>query len=201
MSSDSPSALQLDALREVANVGCGHAASALSRLVGGRKVQIDVPRVVVTSVSEMSVLMGGADARVVAAVLRMEGELEGHLVLVLPEKDARQLCALLLDAPCVGPFNDVQQSALSEAANIVASACLTAIGNLTGLRLLPSPPILTEDQAGEVLGETLASRAASGVVVVLEASFQTAMNPSIGGQLLVLPDRKGLATLLSRLGV
>ena len=33
MIADAPSALQLDALREVANVGCAHAATALSKLV------------------------------------------------------------------------------------------------------------------------------------------------------------------------
>ena len=30
--------LQRDALREVANIGCGHAANALARLMGGKPV-------------------------------------------------------------------------------------------------------------------------------------------------------------------
>ncbi|MFN7133862.1 MAG: chemotaxis protein CheC, partial [Myxococcales bacterium] len=41
-----PAGLQerdLDALREMTNIGCGHAASALSRLVGDRRVSIEVP--------------------------------------------------------------------------------------------------------------------------------------------------------------
>jgi chemotaxis protein CheC len=202
MNLESPSELQLDALREVANIGCGHAASALSQLVGGRKVQIDVPRVVVTAVSEMSVMLGGADAKVVAALLTMHGELSGHLILVLPEKDAQLLCSLLLNAPCELPLSEVQKSALGEAANIVASACLTAIGTLTGLRLLPSTPTLSQDEAGAVIEGALSkTQTPTGLLVVLEAKFHTAIAPSIGGQLLVLPDRTSLKTLLSKLGV
>ena len=40
MNPSPPTAVQLDALKEVANVGCGHAASALSQLVGGHQVRI-----------------------------------------------------------------------------------------------------------------------------------------------------------------
>ncbi len=202
MNLENPTEIQLDALREVANIGCGHAASALSQLVGGRKVQIDVPRVVVTPVSEMPLMLGGADTKVVAALLEMQGELTGDLILVLPEKDALQLCSLLLNAPCEMPLSVVQKSALGEAANIVASACLSAIGTLTGLRLLPSTPTLSQDEVGVVVEEALAkTRTSAGLLVVLEAKFHTTRAPEIGGQLLVLPDRASLATLLAKLGV
>ena len=36
--------LQLDALREVTNIGCGAAATALSQLLGGRRVEMAVTR-------------------------------------------------------------------------------------------------------------------------------------------------------------
>jgi chemotaxis protein CheC len=197
-----PTELQLDALREVANVGCGHAASALSQLVGGRKVQIDVPRVMVTEVDQMSALVGGQDARVVAAVLGMEGELQGQLLLILPENDAHLLASLLLNQPSRGALTDVERSAIGEAANIVASACLNAMSALTGLRLLPSTPTLSQESASEVMDEAMEHTATqAGLLVVLEARFFTASNPLIGGQLLVLPERASLKKLLERLGV
>src|SRR5262249_36999391 len=102
---DSPNHLQLDALREIANVGYGHAVTALSRLAGGSLIQLDVPGVLVTPVSDVSVMVGGADARVVAALLELRGELGGMLLLVLPEEDARRLCSALLKQPCDGPLS------------------------------------------------------------------------------------------------
>jgi len=199
LNAEPPSEMQLDALREVANVGCGHAASALSQLVGGAKVQIDVPRVMVTSVREVPAMLGGEQARVVAAMLSIEGELTGHLILVLPESDAFRLTGLLVNSPVRAPLSEVQKSALTEAANIVASACMNAIGGLTGLRLLPSTPTLAHDEAGAIIEEALADAgSATGLLVVLEARFFSA---TLSGQLLVLPDKKSLKTLLTRLGV
>ncbi|HME90213.1 MAG TPA: chemotaxis protein CheC, partial [Myxococcaceae bacterium] len=127
-----PNEAQLDALREVTNVGCGHAANALSKLVGGRKVQIEVPRVVLTRAAEMPQIVGGVDAPVVIIALDMLGELQGRLLLVLQEGDAQQLSAQLLND---ATRQQVELSAICEAGNIVASACLNAIGSFTGLRL------------------------------------------------------------------
>ena len=192
--------MQLDALREVANVGCGQAATALSRLVGGHKVQIDVPRALVADPLDLPEELGGEEQRVVAASLGMQGGLTGHLLLVLPEDDARRLCALLLKVPGAGELREDERGAFSEAANIIASACLNAIGQLTGLRLLPTVPKVAQDLAGSVLDEVLA-QFESQVVVALEARFFTLASPPIEGQLWVVPDRASLRRLLEALGV
>ena len=202
MTNVAPSDLQLDALREVANIGCAHAVTALSRLVGGRKVQIDVPRVLVAKVSELPAMVGGEAAAAIAAQLAMHGQLTGHLLLVMPQADAAHLCTLLLERPCAEPLDAAAQSALGEAANIVASACLTAIGTLTGLRLMPSTPVLSQGPAGDLVAAAIADCAAdAGLVVVLEAHFQTDIAPALGGRLLVLPHHESLKALLKVLGV
>ncbi|MBI3185407.1 MAG: chemotaxis protein CheC [Myxococcales bacterium] len=200
--SEAPSELQLDALREVANVGCGHAADALSRLVGGRRVCMEVPRVAVTASSELELLLGGPDVRVVASMFQLERPLSGCLVLALREEDARLLCSLLLGVHAGGgPLDELRRSALTEAANIVASACLNAMGRLTSLTLLPSTPVMAQGGAQSVLEELLGSSCSAAGQLVLEARFYTAASPLVGGQLLLLPDRAGLNALLSSLGV
>jgi len=197
-----PTKLQLDALREVANIGCGQAATALSQLVGGRKVEISVPLVKLSTVDRLPEIVGGAETRVIGAILGMTGGLNGNLVLVLPEDDAHRLAGLLLNLPVESPLTDIARSALSETANILASACLSAIGQLTGLKLLPSTPSLTQDQAGSLMEDALKNlEAREGLVVVLEAKFFTSAAPIVGGQLLLLPDSDGLTALFSRLGV
>jgi chemotaxis protein CheC len=197
-----PSPLHLDALREVANIGCGHAATALSQLVGGRRVDISVPRVVVTRVADLAELIGGAEAAVVACSLAMEGDLTGGLLMVLPESDAHRLCMLLLNQPSgEGPLQEDQRSAFGEVANIVASACLSAIGTLTKFRLLPGVPLTSQDSAGGVVDELAKGKGAAAGVVALEAKFTTSVSPSITGQFLVLPDNGSLKKLLDRLGV
>jgi chemotaxis protein CheC len=192
----------MDALREVANVGCGHAASALSRLVGGRRVAIEVPRALLVDVDDLSQIVGGADRQVVAATLGIQGQLAGRMMMVLAEGDAHRLCEMLLAAPSQGMLREEEWSAFSEAANIVVSACLTAIGQLTGLTLVPSPPTVDQDDAMAVVEDLLQrSDPGVGVAVVLQARFSAAATPSFEGQLLMVPHPASLKNLLARLGV
>lgn len=194
-----PTALQLDALREVANVGCGHAASALSRLVGGRIVDLSVPRALVTPTGELPAFLGGGNADVLAATLGVEGDLEGQLLLILPQQDALTLAALMLQQPVAEALDELAQSAISEAANIVASACLSAIGTLTGMRLLPTIPALRRVQASTIAKEM--TREMEGqTTVVLEARFSTRVVPVVEGRILMVPRGTSLRRLLARLG-
>lgn len=198
-----PTDLQLDALREVANIGCGQAASALSRLVGGQRVDIGVPRAFLTDGDDLLDVVGGADAQVVAASVGVEGDLSGRLLLVLSEVDAQRLVGLLLNAPGDNGLRDDHRSAFTETANILASACLTAIGKLANMKLMPSVPALVEDLASSVVDQVLSQieRSNQGKVVVLEARFTTAASEPIEGHMLVITDVPSLKRLLERLGV
>lgn len=198
-----PTPMQLDALREVANVGCGHAASALSKLVGGRKVEISVPHAGLAQVAELPRMLGGETLPVATASLDIVGQLSGHLLVVLPQQDAQALTGHMLGQAQVGELCGDHRDAFSEVSNILASACLSAIGTLTGFKLLPSVPTVKQDSAGRVVAGELAFRkvGVNDVVVVLEARFQTVASPPFSGQLLVLPDAKSLRSLLQKLGV
>ncbi len=198
-----PTPLQLDALREVANVGCGHAASALSRLVGGSRVSIGVPHVSLATLAELPRLLGGPKLPVVAATLEIVGQLGGHLLVVLPEGDARALTGLMLDEEIEGLLEGAHKDAFGEVANILASACLSAIGTLTGLKLLPSVPQLRQGEVAPLLASEIArgGHATHDPVVALEARFETRTSPPFAGQMVVLPNPESLRTLLGRLGV
>ena len=194
-----PNDIQLDALREVANIGCGHAVNALARLVGSRTVNLSVPRAMLATAREVAELLGGSQSPVVAAKLGMEGQLQGVMLLVLPAEDGTALEALLLrrtDAPA-----EERESALSEAANIVASACLSAIGKLTGWRLLPTVPVLVRGGAEAVLAGAVREAQGDERVVVLETRFSSVGAPSVSGQMLLVLERASSNALLARLGV
>lgn len=77
------SALQLDALSEVGNIGAGHAATALSQLLG-TAVGVTVPRVRLLSVTEVSSVFGGPENLVGAVYSRLLGDLSGGLLFVAP---------------------------------------------------------------------------------------------------------------------
>jgi len=196
-----PSELQLDALREVANIGGGHAATAFSKLVGGRTVRIEVPQVLFAPVADLAKMVRSADHHLVAISFQMIGQLTGMLALVLPEEDAHSLCTLLLGSESKGELSETQRSALCEVGNIVASACLAAVATFTGLKILPSAPSLSQSCEGDLILEPWLGLDPSGSMVVMQIQFTTATTPRIRGQLILLPETRSLATLLSRLGL
>lgn len=192
-----PSASQQVALAEVANIGSGHAASMLARLISGLGIMVDVPRVTLAETAQLVSLLGGAGTQVLAAEFSIEGGLPGRLFWVLPREDARRLAGRLLRKPtATGPLNADETAALTEAANIVASACLTVMGGLLRLKLLPSPPDLAEGEVGTLLGSGSAFDA-----VALEARFASTDSPGFVGQLMMVFGAEGMKTLLQQLGV
>src|SRR5918998_5924916 len=88
-------ASQLDAMREVANIGAGHAATALSQMTN-RKIMITVPRVNVRPLEEACDVVGSPEDVVAAVLMHMMGDLTGRALLLFPERSARTLCDFFL---------------------------------------------------------------------------------------------------------
>src|SRR5919112_2367223 len=91
-------ALQLDALREVANIGAGHAATALSQMVGGT-IMISVPTINVSRLEDIPPQVAEPDEPVAAVLMHMLGDLTGRTMLVFPRRVAIRLAELMLHRP------------------------------------------------------------------------------------------------------
>ena len=87
-------AIQLDALREVSNMGAGHAATALSQMTNTR-IMINVPRLQVTPLEEVPDIMGNPEDVVAAVLMHMLGDLTGRTLLVFPKPTAARLARML----------------------------------------------------------------------------------------------------------
>src|SRR6266850_1037744 len=144
--------LQLDALREVANIGAGHAATALSQMTN-MTVMISVPKVNVLRLEEVPDLLGKPDDVIACVLMHMLGDLTGRTLVIFPEPSARMLCDILLRRPpgSTTAFLEMEQSGIKEAGNILTSAYMTALSDFMGMMLLPSVPSLVVDLSGAVL--------------------------------------------------
>src|SRR5436190_20962376 len=113
-------ALQLDALKEVANIGAGHAATALSQLTH-RRIMISVPEINIARLEEVPGLIGDSQEVVAAVLMHMLGDLTGRTLLLFPEPVARQLCAMLLKRPLgtTTSLETIAQSVLKDARNFL----------------------------------------------------------------------------------
>ena len=148
-------------------------------------------------------MFGGPETPVVVVALDVEGKVHGRLLLLMALGDAHALAGVLLGGgPRTGALSEDERSAICEVANILASACLTAIGRALGMTLLPSVPRFAEDMAGAVLQEVVASLATSSDrALVMETRFESTGEKQFSGHFLVMPDLPSLPGMLAALGL
>ncbi len=192
--------LQLDALREVGNIGSGNAAVALSTMVD-KKVLLSVPRASLVPLVKVSDLVGGAETPVVGVYLHISGDASGSMLLLLAETSANELAQLMVSKDNEDELTTVEQSALQETGSILAGSYLNALSQMTGILLRPSVPGFAMDMAGAIIDFILVEISQSDdYVLVIETEFDI-MEQVIKGHLILFPDLGSLDIILGRLGV
>ena len=190
--------LKLDALREVANIGAGHAATALSQIMTDRRVMVSVPDVQLISFDAFQEIFGNPNTVIVAAWMRVLGDLPGRTALAMLPESAMLLCDFMLDREpgATTVLEELEHSTMAEAGNILGSAYLNALSDLLDMMLLPSVPTLVIDKP-EALGVQL-DIDAEQTVFCASTAFEFPDNDpvlTLAGQFLHLPEPAALDAL------
>jgi chemotaxis protein CheC len=192
--------VQLDALREVANIGAGHAATALSQLTN-RSIGISVPEIEIARFEEVAELLGDPQEVMAAAAMHLLGDVTGCTLLMIPEVKARALCDLMLyDTPTGDTgFGELEQSSFREAANILGGSYVNALAAFLELSIGLSVPTFTVDASVTVLSaEFLAFGNGRDHVLCVVTDFTFADDqPPLRGYLLTFPDLMSLKAILN----
>jgi len=191
--------LRRDGLREVATIGAGHAATALSQLTD-RRIMISVPQVRRVAYGEVPAMLATLGDHVAVVSMRMLGDLTGRALLTFGEQDATRLCDLILRRP-VGPpraLGELEQSGLKEVGNIVCSAYLTALSNFMGMMLLPSVPSLTVGPTDLAIASTVdPDEGVNDLLFCVDTAFRAdGTEHPLTGAFLLMPDHASIKAIL-----
>lgn len=183
-----------DFLKELSNIGVGHAATALSQLIG-RQVGMRVPSVSVVDLASVPELMGGSEKLVSGVYLQVLGDARGGILLIFPDDSSRALLSLLLKGED-DPFSEMGISTLKEVGNILASAYLSVLGNMLNITLIPSIPSLAHDMVGAVVDLVLINLGEVGdSAFVFETEFYD-VKEDIKGHFFLLPDPDSIDVIM-----
>ena len=188
--------LQLDALRELANVGSGNASTALSGMLG-RSVDISVPKAQALPFAEAVEAAGPAEQDITGIVLGIVGEMNGTVLLLVPPADADAMCRML----GVEPDDEFALSALGEIGNIVGTSYINALAAMTGMDIEPTPPTTATDMLGALVASVLAGQAHAGDIALMLDSNLVVEGEDCSISFFLVPDQGGVDELLSRLGL
>ena len=190
------SSLQLDALRELANIGSGTAGTALSQLLG-RSVDISVPNAVALPLAEAVEAVGAAEEEVTGVAIPLAGDMDAVVLLVFPVEDGGTLCGML----GVEAGTEDAISALGEIGNILAASYIGSLGAMTGLDLDLTPPQTVTDMLAAIVASVLATRAAGTDTALILDSELRVEGEECSLSFLLLPEPGGVREILARMGV
>ncbi len=187
--------MELDALREVSNIGAGHAVTALHQMTR-RVITLEVPSVNLVPFRKVVEALGGPEEEVVGLFFRVYGGSRGNMLVVMPKPSADRLLLALFNGEATKPFGDMEISALKEVGNILTSSYLNAVGGLLQIPLIPSIPAFSLDMAQAVVDLLLIELAeVSDEALVIQTDFST-RDRSFAGHFFLLPDPRSIETIL-----
>jgi len=199
-SAENISALQLDLLKELANIGVGNAVTSLSVMLNNQRIHMRVPEVGVVALQDAPEYLGDPENDVAATYCLAESERFGLVILfVLPLKSSVKIVEKLMPGGS-GEMTEMERSVLMELGNIITGSYLSALSFMTDLTFNATPPSLAIDMAGAVLGSVLAETATQEDYLILLKTMLEIEEEEIEGSVLILPDRGFLPVLFANLG-
>jgi chemotaxis protein CheC len=160
-------------MRVIASRGFKNSAKGLSKMIG-QELSMNSPDVNMVPLADIAEILGGPENDAVGVYLRIEGDLSGQVMLVIPYQQALELCDMVMDAPpgTTHELGKMERSALSEIGNLTGAFFLNAIAELTNISSHPSPPAVMVDMVGSILDVVVATMGAiSDQALMFKAAF------------------------------
>ena len=190
--------VQLDALKEVSNIGAGNAATALSMMIN-KKVDMTVPAVNVVRLED--IVEQNGEKEVAGTVVRVLGDIAGNILLVFEKETSENIIGKLVGSK-ESPDSEMGRSVLCEIANIISASYMNSIAQLTNLAIAPSVPAVAYDMLGAILTTTfIESNQYDEYILDIETVFLDETEENIGGHFYYIPMPGSLEKILKSIGI
>ena len=135
--------------------------------------------------------------------MRFTGDIDGNILIVIDERDVRDLIELLFKQKTTNSMDlsPLEVSALGELGNIVASSYIVALSDFSKLTMKLSVPSFALDMAGAILSFPLSLYGYLGDMAFL---IDTEFIEGLEGTKLhffLIPDDESLKSILKAIGV
>ena len=194
-----------DVLQEIANIGSGHAATALAALLN-RPIAQSIPEVALVPLNDVPDRLGGPEKTVAAGLIELSGDISAFFMVVFELEQADRIINMMLgdiERETTGKMwqlTELEESVVAETVNILGGSYLTAICEMTGLCANQSTPCICVDMVGAVMSVVLAEAGKAGNFAVFFKSVLSNDDDRIMGDIILLPDEPSCGKILRSLG-
>ncbi len=194
--------MEFDAIKEIGNIGSGHIATALSKLLS-KSVDITIPDTKFIGIDDFSDYLGGPEQIISSIYLQIKGDLKGEVMFVFPIKGALEIIDLILQLPS-GTTKKIDESVLSKSAFkelsvILTGSFLNALSKMLDIKILPSIPAVATDMTQAVIDMILIKIGSYSDNILSIGTRIDVLGHDINGKFVILFDKESLFLMLDRL--
>lgn len=186
-------------LESVVNTGMMNAGLVLSQLVGSN-VELFMPEIMMVDKESLSYSIRDASENFFGMKVRMNGDLNGNLLMMFSDEKGRELANRLLksneESDLAKKISDDSLSVLMEISNIVCASVMNSLSNKAKAQIMPSVPELVTGTFREVI-EIVKPEKTKFLTMNTEFIYE---GDNLIGNLLFLPDFDELIKLIAKLG-
>ena len=189
---------QLDALKEVTNIGAGNSATSLSMLLG-TKIDMSVPNINLIEFEEL--LNSYKENEVVAVLVKVFDDIPGSILYVFEKDVALKMISKMISKD-EASLTEMGVSVISEIGNIIASSFMNSIASFTNLKATVSVPAVANDMLSAILVTTFVETGQyQEYVLDIETLFIGYGEDKIEGHFYFVPTPGSLEKILETLGI
>ena len=194
--------IQLDAMREIGNIGAGNACTALSVLMG-TAIDMSVPSIRLVDKESAVEYFGGEDKVVLGLIVNITDDLSGMMVHVVQKEFAERIINTFypkqIDDTMV--LDEMDASVLNEMANITSGAYANSLASLTGFFVNIGTPSQKPGKLVDVMMLPIDEFVMPGEKLLIVDEVFTIDAEHLTSNMVLALDKQSMSKLFDKLGV
>ncbi|NLG04043.1 MAG: chemotaxis protein CheC [Clostridia bacterium] len=199
---DNLNEVQLDALKEIGNIGAGNACTALSVLLG-EPVDMTIPNLQFLDFDKTAEALGGKDHMVLGIKINITDDLNGMMFHIVQKPFAEKIINTYYkrELNSFEELDEMDSSVMNEMGNITSGVYANSIASLTGLQVNITIPEQCCNTVGEILKIPQSMYSKLGERVLLVDEKYVIAGTEISSNMIMILEEESLKTLFEKIGV
>jgi chemotaxis protein CheC len=193
---------QIDLLREIGNIGSGHAITALSELLN-KTVEVSLTSANITTFWKVPEMFDSPNEEVVVIFSKIPVNSDLSIVQIFPKESIFNLVNLLNTSDensedkikTASDLDEFSFSIISEIGNILSGHYASALADLLSIKLVPNVPKVATDTLNAILNSIIANYSQVIDYIMLINTKLKVSDLNINGTICLIPN----ISILSRL--
>lgn len=190
----------LDAFKEITNIGAGNAATSLATILSDR-VLMSVPSLEILDISQLAEILGGPEMQVSGVLIRLYEDIDGMIMFIMEKRLCQILLSHLLDKnfESFSEIDDMDLSVFQEIGNIMVGGYVNALAKMLDMEIKISAPEIAVDMVGAILSYPAQYFGQMGdKVLFVREDFETGLS-TITSHLLIMPQPESFDKIIEKL--